>query len=174
MILAREQINRYLRHILIPEISGPGQKKLLETSVLVCGETVKDAAAVLDYLAAAGIGHIKCQFDDSTGVEELFASIHDLNADIVIGLADGSTCDLRIFLGRPEFIIHMQAMLHDGFVPTVISLFQGWKGCRQIFRDRGGLASFLVALTELQQTADGLHGNNRVAEMMLAVLICCQ
>src|SRR5665647_1793051 len=31
----KNQIQRYLRHIIMPKISGPGQKKLLETRVLI-------------------------------------------------------------------------------------------------------------------------------------------
>ena len=171
MILAREQINRYLRHILMPEISGPGQKKLLESSVFICGENVKDTAAAIDYLAAAGVGHIECQFNDDAGVAELLASIHDLNADVTIGLADGSQCELRIFLGRPEFIIGKQELIYTNFVPTVISLFKGWKGGQQIFKDSEHLCSFMDELAEVQQESGGNNAEDEIfANCVLAAL----
>ena len=49
------QLLRYSRHILLNEISIEGQQKLLNATVLVvgCGGL---GAAVLPYLAAAGIG----------------------------------------------------------------------------------------------------------------------
>ena len=151
VILEREQINRYLRHILIPEISGPGQKKLLGLSVFVCGKNVTDTAAAIYYFAAAGVGHISCHFDDSTGSDKLLASIHDLNDDVSIGLSDGSNSNFRIFLGRPEFIIKKQELMYTNFVPSVISLYQGWQGGLQISQDSDYLLSFLSRLSTVQQ-----------------------
>jgi len=172
VILAREQINRYLRHILIPEVSGPGQKKLLESSVFICGETVKDTAAAIDYLAAAGVGRIECQFNDNVGVEELLAGIHDLNDDVVIGVSDGSQCDFRIFLGRPEFILQKQEMICNAFVPTVISLFRSWTGGQQIFRDSECLCSFMAALAEVQQeTGCEIPGENIAGEIFSSCVL---
>ena len=47
MILEKEQIQRYLRHIIMPEISGPGQKKLLESSILVYCDSISGSAVLL-------------------------------------------------------------------------------------------------------------------------------
>lgn len=55
--LSREEILRYSRHLLIPEVGLEGQKKLKASSVLVIG-TGGLGSPVSMYLAAAGVGRI--------------------------------------------------------------------------------------------------------------------
>lgn len=55
--LSREEVLRYSRHLLIPEVGLAGQKKLKASSVLVIG-TGGLGSPVAMYLAAAGVGHI--------------------------------------------------------------------------------------------------------------------
>jgi molybdopterin-synthase adenylyltransferase len=57
MDFSEQQIQRYARHILLKEIGGVGQAKLLESRVLVVGAGGLGSPIIL-YLAAAGIGHI--------------------------------------------------------------------------------------------------------------------
>jgi molybdopterin/thiamine biosynthesis adenylyltransferase len=57
MALNPDQLRRYARHIVLPEIGERGQEKLLASSVLVIGAGGLGSAA-LAYLAAAGIGRI--------------------------------------------------------------------------------------------------------------------
>lgn len=146
MILEREQINRYLRQILIPEISGPGQKKLLQASVFICGENVSDIAIAVYYLAAAGIGRISYQLEDETGIAALAATIQDLNPDTEISGAGKNNSNARLFLGRPEFILARRELIYGDFVPTVIAIYQSWQGGLYVAKDRGSLDCFLSQL----------------------------
>jgi sulfur-carrier protein adenylyltransferase/sulfurtransferase len=55
--LSREEILRYSRHLLIPEVGLEGQRKLKNSSVLIIGTGGLGSPVAL-YLAAAGIGRI--------------------------------------------------------------------------------------------------------------------
>ena len=54
---SHEEILRYSRHLLIPEIGLEGQRKLKAASILIVGTGGLGSSAAL-YLAAAGVGHI--------------------------------------------------------------------------------------------------------------------
>ncbi|WP_377291632.1 molybdopterin-synthase adenylyltransferase MoeB [Rhizobium sp. SG2393] len=77
MTLGAEEIERYRRHILLPEIGGIGQKRLKAARVLVIGAGGL-GAPVLAYLAAAGVGTLGIVDDDRVSVSNLQRQIiHD-------------------------------------------------------------------------------------------------
>jgi len=53
--LNAEQLNRYKRHLLLPEVGVEGQQRLLESKVLLLGAGGLGSPAAM-YLAAAGVG----------------------------------------------------------------------------------------------------------------------
>lgn len=64
MELSDEQISRYARHIILKEVGGSGQKKLLNSRALIVGAGGL-GSPILMYLASAGVGTIGIiDFDD--------------------------------------------------------------------------------------------------------------
>ncbi len=57
MAMTEDQIKRYSRHILLPEVGGKGQKKIANAKVFVVGAGGLGSPVAL-YLAAAGVGTI--------------------------------------------------------------------------------------------------------------------
>src|SRR5712675_1232767 len=57
MQLSNDEIRRYSRHLILPEVGLAGQKKICSTSVLCIGAGGLGSPIAM-YLAAAGIGKI--------------------------------------------------------------------------------------------------------------------
>ena len=70
MGLDEAQIERYARHIVLEEIGGVGQSKLLDAKVLVVGAGGL-GSPLLMYLAAAGVGTIGVADDDAVSLSNL-------------------------------------------------------------------------------------------------------
>ena len=70
MDFSEEQFHRYARHLILDEVGEEGQKRLLESKVLVVGAGGLGAPALL-YLAAAGIGCLGIVDDDEVDLTNL-------------------------------------------------------------------------------------------------------
>ena len=70
MDFSEDQINRYARHIILNEVGGIGQAKLLRSRVLVIGAGGLGSPLVM-YLAAAGVGVIAVVDDDVVDLSNL-------------------------------------------------------------------------------------------------------
>jgi molybdopterin/thiamine biosynthesis adenylyltransferase/rhodanese-related sulfurtransferase len=100
--LTPAQLDRYSRHILLPEVGERGQEKLLKGRVLLLGAGGLGAPAAL-YLAAAGVGTLGLVDADTvdasnlqrqiihatsrlgqTKVDSAEYAIHDLNPDVKV------------------------------------------------------------------------------------------
>jgi len=79
--LADEQLERYARHIVLREVGGAGQAKLLTARVLVVGAGGLGSPLIL-YLAAAGVGTIGVVDFDRVTLSNLQRQIAHRTADI--------------------------------------------------------------------------------------------
>ena len=88
-----EQLKRYSRHIIMPQVGGIGQRKLLEAKVLLIGAGGLGSPAAL-YLAAAGVGTLGIvDFD--------VVDFSNLQRQILHGTDD---------VGRPKVISAMETL----------------------------------------------------------------
>ncbi len=81
MDFSEDQIRRYARHIILPEVGGTGQEHLLAAKVLVVGAGGLGSPLLL-YLAAAGVGTIGVIDDDDVDLTNLQRQIMHTTASI--------------------------------------------------------------------------------------------
>lgn len=106
MSFSDDEIERYARHIVLPEIGGPGQMRLRNASVLAIGAGGLGAPALL-YLAAAGIGRLGIVDDDTVSLSNLQRQIiHDSDA---IGISKTDSAARRIGAINP----HVDVTAHN-------------------------------------------------------------
>ena len=103
MDFSDQQIERYARHILLPEVGGKGQRKLLDSKVLVIGAGGL-GSPILMYLAAAGIGTIGVIDDDAVDLSNLQRQI--IHTTDRIGKPKVDSAATAIALINPEITVH--------------------------------------------------------------------
>jgi molybdopterin/thiamine biosynthesis adenylyltransferase len=79
--LNEQQIERYSRHIILEQVGGEGQEKLLNSKVLIMGAGGLGAPACL-YLAAAGVGTIGIVDSDKVDLTNLQRQIIHHTCDV--------------------------------------------------------------------------------------------
>lgn len=80
-MLTETQIERYSRHIMLKEVGGKGQKKLLDGRVLIIGAGGLGAPVAL-YLAAAGVGTIGIADADDVDLSNLQRQVIHFTHDV--------------------------------------------------------------------------------------------
>jgi adenylyltransferase/sulfurtransferase len=81
MTLSDEQLDRYARHIVLKEIGGEGQRRLLRAEVAIVGAGGIGSPAI-QYLAAAGVGALRVIDDDAVALDNLQRQILFGTADV--------------------------------------------------------------------------------------------
>lgn len=81
MDFSDDQVERYARHIILRDVGGAGQQKLLRARVLVVGAGGL-GSPVLMYLAAAGVGTIGVIDDDVVSLSNLQRQIVHTTPDV--------------------------------------------------------------------------------------------
>jgi molybdopterin-synthase adenylyltransferase len=87
--LSDNQLDRYARHIVLKEIGGQGQKRLLAATVAVIGAGGIGSPAI-QYLAAAGVGTIRLVENDSVSLDNLQRQVLFGTTDVGRLKADGA------------------------------------------------------------------------------------
>ncbi len=80
-MFSAEELERYARHIVLPDVGGPGQAALSRARVLVVGAGGLGAPVLL-YLAAAGVGTIGVVDDDVVSLSNLQRQVIHATPDI--------------------------------------------------------------------------------------------
>ena len=80
-VLAQQQLERYSRHIRLDEVGLAGQRKLLDSRVLIIGAGALGSGAAV-YLAAAGVGTLGIVDGDSVDLSNLQRQILHFTHDV--------------------------------------------------------------------------------------------
>ena len=99
MVLSKEQIARYSRQLILPEIGVAGQQRLLGSSVLIIGAGGLGSPAAL-YLAAAGVGHLGLMDHETVALSNLHRQVLYATSDV--GRPKAHTAEGRLAALNPE------------------------------------------------------------------------
>lgn len=102
MGLTEEQIERYSRHIVLRQVGGVGQEKLLSSKVLIIGAGGLGSPAGL-YLAAAGVGTIGIVDADKVELSNLHRQIIHHTADV--GLEKVKSAEAKMRAINPDVTV---------------------------------------------------------------------
>ncbi len=101
--LSDHQLDRYARHIVLRDIGGAGQARLLESHVLLIGAGGIGSPAI-QYLAAAGVGTISVVDDDAISLSNLQRQI--LYSETQIGEAKVEAAAAAVKRLNPDVSFH--------------------------------------------------------------------
>jgi molybdopterin-synthase adenylyltransferase len=107
MTLSDQEIERYARHIVLPEVGGPGQNKLKQSSVLVIGAGGLGAPLLL-YLAAAGVGRIGIVDHDTVSLSNLQRQVIHTTGEV--GILKTESAARMIAALNPHVVVEQHAM----------------------------------------------------------------
>ena len=107
-----QQIQRYARHILLPQVGGQGQDKLFNAKVLVVGAGGL-GSPVLMYLAAAGVGTLGIVDDDCVDLSNLQRQIVHTTDRIGVAKVESAATALRAINPDIKLVLHNERITVD-------------------------------------------------------------
>ncbi|MVZ96366.1 molybdopterin-synthase adenylyltransferase MoeB [Sphingorhabdus sp. IMCC26285] len=101
--LSDHQLDRYARHIVLRDIGGAGQSRIVDSHVLLIGAGGIGSPAI-QYLAAAGVGTISVVDDDAISLSNLQRQV--LYSETQIGEAKVEAAAAAVKRLNPDVIFH--------------------------------------------------------------------
>jgi len=126
MALSDAQIERFSRQIILPQIGGTGQQRLLGASVALAGEGDLARIAAL-YLAGAGVGRIEVHRADG---HRLADDLVDLDPEIAVRTSrrplSEAVCDVSVACDLPLAEIEAAAAVGRPLIAGGTDGSRGW------------------------------------------------
>lgn len=119
--LSSDEIQRYARHIVLPEIGGSGQQALKAARVLVIGAGGL-GAPVLQYLAAAGVGTLGIVDDDIVSLSNLQRQVIHGTPDIGAAKTESAARTIQSINPHVRVVPHAERLTAD----NAETLFSGY------------------------------------------------
>ncbi|WP_224275571.1 adenylyltransferase/sulfurtransferase MoeZ [Nocardioides lacusdianchii] len=119
--LTTDEVRRYSRHLIIPDVGMSGQKRLKNAKVLVIGAGGLGSPALL-YLAAAGVGTIGIaefdEVDESNLQRQIIHGMSDIGRPKAVS-AQESISEVNPYV---EVVVHNERLDND----NVLQIFEGY------------------------------------------------
>jgi len=119
--LTIDEVRRYSRHLIIPDVGMAGQKRLKNAKVLVIGAGGLGSPALL-YLAAAGVGTIGIAEFDEVDESNLQRQVIHGQSDIGRSKAQSARDSIKEINPLVEVVLHEGRLDND----NVLSVFEGY------------------------------------------------
>ena len=119
--LSTDEVRRYSRHLIIPDVGMAGQKRLKNAKVLVIGAGGLGSPALL-YLAAAGVGTLGIAEFDEVDESNLQRQIIHGMSDIGRPKAESAKESIAEVNPYVEVVVHNERLDND----NVLQVFEGY------------------------------------------------
>src|ERR687883_200262 len=110
--LSVDEVRRYSRHLIIPEIGVTGQKRLKNAKVLCVGAGGLGSPALM-YLAAAGVGTLGIVEFDTVDESNLQRQVIHGQSDIGRPKAESARDSIREINPYVDVIVHNEPLTND-------------------------------------------------------------
>src|SRR5919109_161425 len=118
MQLSNEEIRRYSRHLILPEVGLPGQKKICATSVLCIGAGGLGSPIAM-YLAAAGIGKMGIVDFDAVDFSNLQRQIIHGTPDVGRPKSESAKETINSINPGVEVVIHNTRLTSENAIEII-------------------------------------------------------
>jgi len=140
-MLGKEQIERYKRHITIAEIGESGQRKLLDSTILIICDSIIDTAVMLYYISAMGISKISYQVKNSDGFEFVFQKAKGLNPDLQLQIIDIPTNNFDYTANYDAIVIFYEKTvpnlkINAAGIPLIFMAAEGCCGYLKVIKNK--------------------------------------